>query len=169
MRLFVSVSLTPQMKKHIYTCREKLKRKSEGGRFSSEENFHITLAFIGELEKPDTVKNALQNIEFSPFEISTGNYGFFGTVAFVEVDSHGSELRGLSDKVRTSLKDCSIPFDKKRFSPHITVGRDVRVKDLPSDITDTAKMTVTEFSLMSSEFTAGRRIYKKIFTVHAKI
>lgn len=166
MRLFVSVKLTTDMKSCVRSHQLKLKRESFSGRYPSEENFHITLAFIGEYSDLPKVKSALKNVCFQPFEVTAGGIGNFGSIYFVPVKSQSRALDVLAEKVKAELEKAGVPFDRKKFKAHITIGRDVECDSVP-DIIDTATMKVSEFSLMKSEFISGKRIYKSLFTVSA--
>ena len=166
MRLFVSVNLTPEMKRCVKDHQTALKRESYGGRYPSEENFHITLAFIGEFSDLPKVKAALGKVSFSPFEISAGGIGHFGSIYYVRVNSEKRLLDALSEKVKLELQKAGVPFDPKKFKAHITVGRDVECDATPNSL-GSAKMVVSEFSLKKSEFISGKRIYKSLITVQA--
>ena len=164
MRLFVSISLCEAMKKNVMYHKNILKNASVGGRYQSSENYHITLAFIGEYDDLDKVIAALKKVRFESVEITAGGLSSFGSTYFVRVTSENGVLDRLADAVRDELNREGIPFDKKNFKGHVTVGRDVRC-DLVPTVTRKSKMKINSFSLMSSEFIGGKRVYKSLFTV----
>ena len=167
MRLFVSVKLTPEMKKCVKAHQMELKKGSLHGRYPGEENFHITLAFIGEYSDLPKVKSALEKVVFEPFNATAGGIGHFGSVYYVTVESESHALDALAEKVKHELERVGVPFDRKKFKVHITIGRDVECDAVPPSISETASMKVEEFSLMRSDFIGGKRIYKSLFAVSA--
>lgn len=95
----------------------------------STAHLHLTLAFIGEVEKVGEIDNALREA-VSGF--GTGKTVLSGLGAFpnnsdphvlwvgVRGDMDYSELAG---RVRSGLRDAGIHFDGKPFKPHLTVAR----------------------------------------------
>lgn len=155
------------MKKCIRTYGDELKSASRRGRYPGEENYHVTLAFIGEFNDLGKVKRALEKVVFEPFEISAGGVGSFGSIYYVKVKSEERMLDLLAEKVRGELEAAGVPFDCKRFKAHITIGRDVEC-DVPVRCFETASMEVSEISLMKSDFIGGKRLYKSLFSVDAR-
>lgn len=161
MRLFVSVSLTDEMKKCVLYHRNMLKDASVRGRYPHSDNYHITLAFIGEFDDPSKVTDALANVRQEPITVSAGGIGSFGSTYFVRVSSESGSLDKLAEAVREALRAAGIPFDKKRFKGHITIGRDVDCHEIPH-ISRKVVMTVSSFSLMRSDVIGGKRVYRSI-------
>lgn len=51
MRLFLSIPLDEKTRREIIAIRNKLRNHAESGRFTQEENLHLTLVFLGEISK----------------------------------------------------------------------------------------------------------------------
>ena len=51
MRLFIAVRFTPEIKELLKAAAVRLKQQSVSGNFTDLENFHLTLAFIGESDR----------------------------------------------------------------------------------------------------------------------
>ena len=161
MRLFVSLSLTDEVKKCVRSHADAVKSVSRRGRFPGDENLHVTLAFIGEHRDVYGVMAALSEVRFKSFTLTAGGFGNFGDIHYVKVRSHG-ELDALAAEVKNALAKAKIPFDVKPFRGHITVGRDVVLEgkiDLPHT---ECTMKVTSFELMNSEQIRGKRVYKRL-------
>ncbi|MCR5324507.1 MAG: hypothetical protein K6E85_14720 [Lachnospiraceae bacterium] len=58
MRLFVAIQLSDDMKDAIGSVQEEFKDQGVKGNYTSRENMHLTLAFIGEYGNPDEVLDA---------------------------------------------------------------------------------------------------------------
>ena len=66
-------------------------------------------------------------------------------------------------RIRKALSDNDIPFDRKKFVPHITLARKIEYeKDLPTDCPFPASMDVEYISLMRSDRGKSGMIYTPI-------
>ena len=76
-------------------------------------------------------------------------------------------LEALARKVRRALAEREIPFDRKRFSPHITLIRKASGK-LPGILLRPASMTVSAVSLMRSDRGKKGMIYTELGAIEAQ-
>ncbi|SER13102.1 2'-5' RNA ligase [Lachnospiraceae bacterium NE2001] len=154
MRLFIAINFDKEIIYSLKRVQGDLKKCGLEGRYTKEENLHLTLAFIGEYGNPDDVLDALEELEFTPFEISLSGFGSFGDLYWVGLEEN-PHLKSLVKRLRKSLSDSQIPFDKKKFSPHITLVRKgvfmKGKKSFPQHLPE-MKMTVRSISLMRSDF-----------------
>ena len=157
MRLFVSVPLTKPVTKSLEKACDSFRREGVTGRFVPAENFHVTLAFIGEWPDPEKVLKALENVTFKPFTISVSGTGTFGSLLYARVTS-GGRLEKLASAVRKALKDAGIPMDPKPFRAHVTLIRDAQFSARSEQSVNLScpEQTVDRFSLMISRFDPDR-------------
>ena len=173
MRLFVAVKFSPEIEKSLTDLQDKMKENNMTGNYTNCQNFHLTLAFIGEYNSPNKVMKALSGVEFEPFEISLGEtIGNFGDILWVG-SKRNFKLMSLAESVRTALENEHIPFDRKPFKPHITITRNARIfsekgNQIKSLKIKPLKMTVETFLLMHSHMENGRFIYTEIGNIKAK-
>ena len=106
MRLFVAVNFTEEFKNTIIEYRNKLREFKDDPHinWTTDENLHLTLAFIGEYKDADKVKAALDTVEFKPFTIKTNGCGNFGSLRWVGITENAVRL---SDKVRMALDEAA--------------------------------------------------------------
>ena len=163
MRLFVAVKLSPEAKLLIKDTQTIFRKLGVSGNYTSEENMHLTLAFIGEYDDPDKVMEALKEVSFEPFDITLGKTGRFGDLWWMGVFK-SDELGLLAEKVRKALGDRGIPYDPKQFKAHITFLRRAVYKGTePGRIqAEPVKMPVESFSLFRSERGRYGMIYTEI-------
>ncbi|SDB50825.1 2'-5' RNA ligase [Ruminococcaceae bacterium FB2012] len=167
MRLFVSVELTEQLREALGSVREQLRKSGVSGNWSPRENLHLTLAFIGEHSDPDSVLKALEKVRFRPFELRLEGIGSFGRLWWAGL-SESRELKNLSAQVRHFLAEEGIPFDRKAFSPHITLVREPDRQRIPQVTVPAASMTVNSFSLMRSDRGKRGMIYTELGSIEAE-
>ena len=136
MRLFISIQLNDEMKHALKRIQHAMQSQGVQGNFTREENLHLTLAFIGEYPDPEDVLDVMEQIEFEPFDIRLDGVGSFGSLWWAGIDSVGEDefdgsdaLRNLAKHLRRGLADAGIPFDRKKFSPHITLVRKPQMRN----------------------------------------
>ncbi|MCU7728355.1 RNA 2',3'-cyclic phosphodiesterase [Actinoplanes sp. KI2] len=141
MRLFVAAYPPPEVCDDLGLRLEQLKVTAAASngvntRLARRETWHVTLAFLGEVpdDRAGDVPGTLQRVadgwrtagSAAP-QLRLAGGGRFGrgryTVLWVGVDGDRDALTSLSRRVRRELKRDRLPFDDRRFNPHLTVAR----------------------------------------------
>ena len=163
MRLFIAIRLSDEMISSLTGTLHELKKAGVRGSYVPSQNLHLTLAFIGETKDAEAVKTALKTVSFKPFRLSLSEMGTFGDLLWVGVKGNQG-LSGLVRDVRAALGAAGIPYDAKKFVPHITIVRGMsgswRQVSVPK-----AEMAVKKVSLMKSDVRDGKRVYTELFSV----
>ncbi len=133
MRLFIAIQFEEKILDAITDFQDDLKAQGVTGNYTLRENLHLTLAFIGEYGNSDDILDAMEQVELSPVEIRLEGVGRFGNLFWVGL-SENPELAGYVKRLRRKLSEYGIPYDKKRFTPHITVIRSVKASPTPRNI-----------------------------------
>ena len=68
MRLFVAIDLSEEMRASLVTMMHDLKKADVKGSYQPVANLHLTLAFLGETEDVETVKEVLKSVTYKPSE-----------------------------------------------------------------------------------------------------
>ena len=165
MRLFIAVNLSDEMKDSLIRMQNALYDRGARGNYTPEENLHLTLAFIGEYPDAQPVLDALSAVAFRPFELSLEGMGRFGDLWWAGMRD-SVPLTAVVRRLRRALAENGIPFDKKRFSPHITLLRKASGA-LPGITPEPASMIVTALSLMRSDRGRNGMIYTELGSVEA--
>ena len=163
MRLFIAILISDEMKKTVTGTMHELKKAGVRGSYVPAQNLHVTLAFIGETQDAAAVKSAMQMIVCKPFRMSFSEMGVFDNLLWVGIKGNQG-LNKLAKYVAAALDEGQIPYDRKKFVPHITMVRNMggpwkKVSPPRGD------MTVKKVSLMKSEQKAGKRVYTEIFSI----
>ena len=167
MRLFIALQLNSEMKKALIDLQDRMQRLGVRGNFTKPENLHLTLAFIGEYPDPEDVIDVLETIRVQPFQISLEGIGSFRNLWWAGL-SGSDELKNLTKRLRRGLAEAGIPYDRKKFSPHITLVRKplTRSGTIPEEILQEplrGKMTVEHISLMRSDRGKHGMIYTELY------
>jgi len=171
MRLFLAISLEGTMRQSILALQEQWKSLGVKGHFVPSENLHLTLAFIGEYGNLDTVTDAMSDISFQQFAIQLDGAGNFHDTYWAGIAA-SDPLFSCVRRLRRALAEHGIPYDRKKFAPHITLVRkteftgsmDTLLQHLP-----TGEMDVHEISLMRSDRGKNGMIYTRIGNIEAEI
>ena len=163
MRLFVAVQLSEEMKASVTAYMHELKKAGVKGSYVPARNLHLTLAFIGETKDAAAVKEALSSINYKSFRLTMAEAGSFGDILWVGLKGNQG-LSQLAKSVRDALDAAGIGYDRKKFTPHITVVRKA-VGKWQQTPAPKGEMMVKKVSLMKSEEKDGKRVYTEIFSV----
>lgn len=168
MRLFIAVQLSDEIKSAVTLAQEKLRQNKVGGHYTNIQNLHLTLTFIGEYRNTNYVLEAMEQIHFESFRLRLGGHiGNFGDLLWAGLEQ-SDDLERLARQLRHSLAEHRIPFDKKKFNPHITMLRNSEIPaytNISSINIDKVSMTVSEVSLMRSERGRHGMIYTEIGSI----
>jgi 2'-5' RNA ligase len=99
-----------------------------GARWQDDEQLHLTLRFIGEVERhqAEDIAAALASVHHKAFEIALGGVGSFGKrgkgAVWAGVTPQ-DELKMLHKKVDQACLRAGIEPDTRAYHPHITLAR----------------------------------------------
>ena len=170
MRLFIAIRFDEKFLNALSIFQENLRAAGLRGHFTPPENLHLTLAFLGEYGNPETVRDAMASFPFAPFPLRLEGMGRFSDLYWAGL-AESAPLGAVAKRLRRALAGRAIPYDRKRFSPHITVVRQARFSgetELPVAPSPTGEMTVKAISLMRSERGRHGMVYTEIGEVLAK-
>ncbi|HWO75738.1 MAG TPA: RNA 2',3'-cyclic phosphodiesterase [Bacillus sp. (in: firmicutes)] len=128
---FFAVPLPPQTKRVIKETCEKISEFLPFHKWVHEEDYHITLAFLGAAELTK-VKEAIEDMTsplqlMSPFSLQLDSFGTFGRLSHPRIFWVGVEKNELLHQTRSivfnSCTKVGFELETRPFSPHITVAR----------------------------------------------
>ena len=166
MRLFIAIPLPKELTKPVTETMHALKQAGVLGNYTPLQNMHLTLAFIGEVRDPASIKEALRKVSCKAVRLSLGELGNFEDTVWLGIKGNQA-LSALSKAVRDALEDSGIPYDHNKFVPHITLVRKARGKWMQIRV-PRAETIARTVSLMKSEEKDGKRIYTEIFTIRGE-
>ena len=138
MRLFFGLPL-PEDARHAVSARAREAERLLPGRYSLPENYHLTLAFLGEVA-PERVPQAQEVLRasverFSAPAVTLGAVDHFGradrAILILRAES-SPPLDPLREKLLLELQKADLPFDPGPFSPHVTIARHADARRLSS-------------------------------------
>lgn len=165
MRLFIAIQFENKILDALEDLQAELKNCGIAGHFTKRENLHLTLAFIGEYGNPNDVLDVINSIPFKPVTISFEGLQHFRDMYFARIKEDPG-LENYVRRLRRALAEAGIPFDKKRYRPHITLVRRAYIKNgIPAELPDAMvieKILADHASLMRSDRGKQGMIYTEI-------
>lgn len=164
MRLFIAINFDSAVKDSLIDLQEDLRQAGVSGRWTVPENLHMTAAFIGDYGDPDEVLEVMEGIPFAPFTMTLRGVQRVRDMYFART-GECREMKDYVRRLRKALSDRGIPFDRKKFSPHITLARRVSIRGegLYNDIeVPDLEMEVDGISLMRSDRGKHGMIYTEL-------
>lgn len=175
MRLFVGIDLPNELKQTILEFQTELKQLGVKGSWKSQDNFHITLEFLGELEFDNipTLTETLSKVasNHNPFKLNIAGLGAFPSLnrpqtLWTAVNGSLNELNRLQNEIHIELTRNGYILEDRRFKPHITLASRSKLENLNLSVVQTKKLgefIVSEVVLFESRAISGKRIYTDLF------
>ena len=124
-RLFVAIRPPEAVIDTLFDTMEGL----DGARWQSDLQLHLTLRFIGEVERPqaEDIALALSRLSFTPFAVKVEGVGSFDTKGRSNSIWAGiapsRELSDLQARVEQACRRAGAAPETRKFLPHITLAR----------------------------------------------
>ena len=170
MRCFIGIDLPKYVKKTLSKFQELLRKENIFyGKYVEENNLHISLKFLGEINNVEGIKNQLKKIKFNPFIVSLNTLGAFPSenyirLFYIKINKGKEEMINLHKEIEKILE-----FERDiNFEPHVSLIRvknvlnKKRVEELFKKEISFGEFNVTSFYLFKSTLTSNGPIYEKI-------
>jgi 2'-5' RNA ligase len=169
-RLFVAIRPPEEIRDLLIDAMD----DSADFRWQDEEQLHLTLRFIGEVERPvaDDLAAALAHIRAGPFRLRIAGVGRFeqrNSGALWAAVEPKAPVAALAAKIERVCQQVGLEPERRAFHPHITLARwkgrrsrEVagfleRRRDLSSETFD-----VTDFILFESQLSRHGAHYEEV-------
>lgn len=137
-----------------------------------EDNFHITIAYIGPVEEPlaDDIDTELRNLRCPGFELRLKGVGAFGGkrpgILYAAVEK-SKALDQLHERHVSVLRRLGIDIERRKYVPHVTLARpshppldQVQAWIAANNLYDSGPFPVEQAVLFSSHKVSGGRHYE---------
>ena len=131
-RTFICIEIPESIKSRINKLQESLRQIDAQVSWAKASNIHLTLKFLGGVEasRIERVSKALERAAngISPFEVEVSGSGCFPSprsprVLWVGFSKVPEFLQQLYSNIEDELARDSFEREKRKFSPHLTIGR----------------------------------------------
>ena len=131
-RTFIALELPPSLRHELSGLAKLLagQDKRQHIRWLPSGNYHLTLAFLGEVESPSlsslqfALERKLESMKAVPCKISSITpFPFSRPKIAAALLECNAELLELQTDVVNCARGCGIFLERRRFTPHVTLGR----------------------------------------------
>ena len=171
MRLFIAINFQDEIKVKLIETQDLLKKYALRGNFTSPENLHLTLVFLGEVagSRVREVENVMDEVNVKPFTINISGIGSFkrdkGDLLWAGIEKNKS-LSQIHRQLSEGLDSAGFSVEKRAFSPHLTLARNVVLPEgadnLPLSCHEYS-VYVKKISLMKSELCGPKPVYTGLY------
>lgn len=156
MRVFFGLELTQEVALEVATWRDR--QFAHAGREVPPADFHVTLAFVGELGEPalerlcHSVDDWLDRDRLPGGELSLDRTGYWHKpgVYWLGSEAWPAELTRLASKLRTLTTGVGGKRDRNAFQPHITLFRRCTAAPPPPALPPLFRLEYRHFTLFES-------------------
>lgn len=179
MRTFIAVDFDSRLKKQIARLQTELRLYAASGRWKHVDNFHLTLKFLGEI-KPDAIPgidDKLRDICINTgrFRLKISEMGVFPgrdmiRVLWLGIQGDLDKIQKLQFEIESSFEELGFARERRRYTPHVTIGQDIRfdrdfqsIKELfDPDLKEFPGILADRIYLFKSEQIGNKRVYTPI-------
>lgn len=168
MRVFYALTFSNSTKEMITPYRDNIANMSIKGRFTREENYHLTLEFIGNVngQTLQELLDILHHLGDAPQSLRVEHYGSFKRrereIVWLGLQKN-QKLNALHKQLTGLLADNDIPFEKRKYTPHITIGRQVLINaEIEELMLNPFDIKIHSIALMESKNIDGILRYEPI-------
>lgn len=138
-----------------------------GGRATASRNFHLTLAFLGDIDGarlPELSRIAAQAAAAAePFAMTLERIGWWPRqrLLWAAPGACPPQLPALVESLVSGLRAAAFRTERRRFLPHVTLLRDAR-REPPAQTCRLPPWPVAELALVASEPGSGGPRYRSL-------
>lgn len=130
-RSFIALSVPEEAANQLGDWAAKMSYQDKSGalRWVDQENYHVTLAFLGEQHQDDLESLADQldhNIVQTEFHNSVSHISPFPETKpklMAAILEKSDDILAIHRQVVSAVNSCGMLMDKRKFLPHVTLGR----------------------------------------------
>ena len=136
LRSFLCIELKkPEILKEILKFQDEINQIKMKMKFVESENIHLTLKFLGEIDKSlvGKIYDIMKEVSFSSFNLILQGVGSFPInrprVVWIGLTEGQNEVLSIMNYLNQKLKQLGFKPEKRKPSVHLTVGRVKYVED----------------------------------------
>ncbi len=171
MRLFVGLAVDAAVKEALERLTLRLRTKDDGLRWSTPDQWHVTLVFLGEVEDEARARlvRELATVQPPPLKLHVERLGVFERAGILHVELGVSpQLLRLYEAVAASVRRAGLEVEDRPYRAHITLARSrnrdgrkaiARLRSSTERQRVSAQWEAVEFLLYESQLSPGGSRY----------
>ncbi len=154
MRLFIAINFSEELKDIIYENELKIDKELLNGHITDKNNLHLTLVFIGETNKPKDISDVISKIDMNSFNILVKGLKYFKQrdkrLYYLDIEKNENLVK-IYNYLYDELLNKGFSLEYREYVPHITLAREVILKNEVKIDSMNYQFTVNSISLMESK------------------
>lgn len=160
MRTFVAIELESEVKNNLSEFIKKLQSHDPNIRWIKDQGMHLTLKFIGEIteKKASDIRSILMDLSLrhGRFPLKLVGTGTFPPrsrhprIIWVGI-AKNQKLISVQNEIESLLEKVSISREKRKYHPHLTLGRIKSNHNIAPVLEELAENKDTEFGTIEVE------------------
>lgn len=131
-RTFIAIDLEETARDFLRRISSDLQRQGADVGWVKNSNIHLTLKFLGDITEDSLliINKELQTVfqTQEPLHLRIGGPGVFPNydrprIIWIGIHDNSDRLLNLFNTIEAALSKLGFPKEKRRFSPHLTLGR----------------------------------------------
>ena len=180
-RVFFALVLPEEIKKYLHQLRNQWDKNYKNIRWTSEENYHITLHFFGDIETSELLRISQlakePGLPIAAFETQVEGIGYFpnekaARILWAGIAQEGDQkVNLLYECLRLRIQKAGFPVEDRPFHAHITLGRSLPHQSIcqtyPHKAEEEIRSTparITHFAIFESRLRHDRANYEILET-----
>lgn len=174
LRLFTGLALPILLRQRLTL----LQGGIDGAHWTDRENMHLTLTFIGNVDEAtaEQAHDALSGIRMAPFQLELKGVDCFAQGSQIKVlwagVARNESLMRLKEKIDRAFEMARVPFENRKYVPHVTLARFSRPPDeariarfiQEHNLFSGDAFAVDEFTLFRTHMTKNGSAYEALET-----
>jgi len=173
-RSFIALPIPQDIANQLGDAAAKMSYQDKSGavRWVDQENYHITLAFLGEQHEQDLETLAEQldyHVRQTEFEVVLSHLSPFPETRpklIAAMAEKSSELDELHRQISSAIKSSDMLIERRKFIPHVTLGRyrhsrNAYAGNIPMNVS--FDVAINEIVLFESVLTSSGAEYEPIY------
>ena len=179
-RSFLAFELSPEIKQIIFNVSGEMKRSSLDVRWVKPGNIHLTIVFLGNIpeERMEVVNIAAEKVcrRYGPFNVSLTAAGIFFNrhnprTLWIGLKGDLERMSYFKNALQKHLRSLGIKEEKRKFKPHLTLGRFRRGAGFTPRLDELLSMyqdlispvcSLSELALFKSDLKSGGAVYSRL-------
>jgi len=173
-RSFIALSVPEEVSNQLGDLAAKMSYQDKSGavRWVDQENYHLTLGFLGDQSIEDleslaeSLDQSLQQPEFTSYVSMISPFPETKPKLMAAMVEKNEEMASLSRQVVSAVNSIGMAMNKRKFIPHITLGRYRHSRNeysgfIPTNIE--CELYFDEVTLFESTLTSSGAEYEPIY------
>lgn len=179
MRVFIGIEFDRDVKEYLHSIQSIIKPGIIKGDFTSLENFHLTIKYIGHVkeEEIEQLEDIIDEVceELHTFDIKINGIGSFekkySSIVWAGILEGKQQLSQVFQKIERKTVSSGFSKEERKYRPHITLGKKIvfspysRTEYIPSYETS---IPINKLTLFQSERIDDILTYTPIYENYLK-